>query len=567
MLPYKTLAEAMANIGRDVPERGFVFQDIRGEETYYSFPQLDERSAQCAAALQALGVNKGDRVGIVVIDPEQFVPLFLGTLRVGILPIPLYPPISFNNLDEYMDRTSRILESSGTKCLVGSENLLFLLAGLQQATPSVTQVVAVETLRDNAKGAPDYPEIHPDDVAFLQYTSGSTADPRGVVVTHGNLVHNCRDIIHHGLQLDPEVDVGVAWLPLYHDMGLIGFVMSTILNGIQTVFIHTLRFLSQPSSWMETIHRHRGTTTFGPNFAYALATRRAKPEELEEWDLSCLTCCGCGAEPIQPETMRAFTELFHERCNMPLTAVTPAYGMAEATLAITLKPRGQLWSTTILDRKQFEAEGTIRPIPAGPDSVEHVSCGELFPGHEMVALDREGRPLPEGVEGELCLSGPSVTQGYYRDPEATARTWHNGRLHTGDLGYVIDRQVYVTGRSKDLIILNGRNIPPQSVEWIVGRIDGVRTGSVVAFSRPGSDSEELVIALETRSDDVPFDRLSREVRTTVARAMSVTVAGVECLAKGTLPKTSSGKLQRGKTRLQYLEGRLGSGGSRAPAHG
>lgn len=558
---FSTVAQAIAEVGELFPNHGFVFQDLKGEETSYDFPDVEQQTASRAAALQQMGARKGDRVGLVIIEPEDFVLTFLAALRIGVVPVPMYPPMSFGNLDAYADRTARVLSNAGAKILLASSRLQNVLWSLVDSVPSLERLVQVETLRDS-EGTPDYPEIVPEDLAFLQYTSGSTADPKGVMVTHGSLVANSKGIILEGLQLDPSKgDKGISWLPLYHDMGLIGFVIAPICYGVPIVFIPTLRFIKRPSVWLDTVHRHRGTASFAPNFAYALATRRVKESDLERWDLSCLKVLGCGAEPIQPETMRAFTSLFNERCDLPSNSIMPAYGMAEATLAITLKPAPEQMHTLVVDAEHFSEHGeVIAPTDAERASVEFVSCGVPFEGHEVAILDDSGNRLPDGTEGEICHRGPSITAGYFGNPQATAAAYRDGWLRTGDLGFVRDGQIFVTGRIKDLIIVNGRNVHPQAVEWVVAELDQVRKGNVVAFSVPGRTGEELVVVLETRIEE--HEALAAEAKAAVQRELSLTTSDIVCLRPGSLPKTSSGKLQRRKTREQYLRGETGGEGSR-----
>jgi acyl-CoA synthetase (AMP-forming)/AMP-acid ligase II len=561
-MQFRTVAQAIAEVGLHYPEHDFVFQDLKGNETRYSFVELEQNTARRAAALQAYGMQKGDRVGLIVIEPEDFVLTFLACLRVGVVPVPLYPPLSFGNLDAYADRTAKVLTSSASRLLIASGKLQNVLWAMVDRVPSMEKLVAVEKLRD-AAGTPTYPTIEPDDLAFLQYTSGSTADPKGVMVTHGSLVANSKGIITEGLRLDPaNNDKGVSWLPLYHDMGLIGFVIAPICHAISCVFIPTMRFIKRPSVWLDTIHRHRGTASFAPNFAYALATRRVRDADLEKWDLSCLRVLGCGAEPIQPETMRAFTDKFSSACNLPTTSIMPAYGMAEATLAITLKPAPEHMQTLVLDAETFSETGKVVPPIEGKPAAEHVACGVPFSGHEVAVKDEQGNILPDGHEGELCHKGPSVTPGYFQNPEATAKSYRDGWLHTGDLGFVKDGQVYVTGRIKDLIIVNGRNVHPQAVEWATAEVEGVRRGNVVAFSVPGANGEELVTVVETKLPEEEHAELTDRVRKAIQRELSLAASDIICLRPGTLPKTSSGKLQRRKTREQYLSGALGGEGAR-----
>jgi len=534
---FDTIAQAIADIGGHFPENGYTFQDMTGAETRYTFPEIERATAIRAAAIQSMGLKQGDRLGLIIIEPEDFVLTFLAAMRVGVIPVPLYPPLSLGNLDAYADRTANILDASGATVLIVSPRLQNLLWSQVDKVSGLKRLVVADKLGD-VEDAPVYPEISPGDIAFLQYTSGSTADPKGVIVTHANLVANIECIVL-GLNLSPHDDTGVSWLPLYHDMGLIGFVLVTIYRGVNTVFIPTVRFIRRPWAWLDTVHRHRGTISFAPNFAYALVTRKCTPERMADWDLSCVKAFGCGAEPIHPETMEAFTQQFAEHCGLPESAILPAYGMAEFTLCVSMKPLAE----------RFRVHG------------ENIACGGGFPDHEIAVFSEDGRRLGEDEEGELCLRGPSVSPGYFQDPERTAATFHGGWLHTGDLGYLHDGQVHVTGRIKDLVILNGRNLHPQSIEWVAAEVEGVRKGNVVAFSRPDEHSEALVIAMETRAEDA--EALTKAVKKAVSRSLGVTVAEVVCLPPGALPKTSSGKLQRRKTREHYLEARLGTEGSRS----
>ncbi len=561
--PFRTVAQAIAEVGNYYPEHTFVFQDLRGDEKAYTFVELREETARRGAALQRYGLEKGDRVGLIVIEPQDFILTFMACLRVGVIPVPLYPPMSFGSLDAYADRTRKVLASAEAKLLIASAKLQNVLWSLVDQVPSMDKLVPVEQFSEVSDGTPVFPEIEPEDIAFLQYTSGSTADPKGVMVTHGSLCANSRGIIYEGLQLDADKgDKGVSWLPLYHDMGLIGFVIAPIVTGIQAVFIPTLRFIKRPSVWLDTIHRHRGTASFSPNFGYALAQRRIKDSDLDKWDLSCLKVLGCGAEPIQPETMRSFTKLFAERCDLPETSIMPAYGMAEATLAIALKPAPEYFQTVLCDAETFQSDGNVIPPVEGQNVLEHISCGIPFKGHKVAVLDENNNDLGDDIEGELCHAGPSVTPGYFNNPEATAATYRGGWLHTGDLGFVRDGQVFITGRLKDLIIVNGRNVHPQAVEWTIAEVDGVRRGNVIAFSIPGSAGEQLVCVVETKRHEEDHPELIDAIKQEIQRDLSLSPRDIVCLKPGSLPKTSSGKLQRRKCRQQYLNGELGSKGSR-----
>jgi acyl-CoA synthetase (AMP-forming)/AMP-acid ligase II len=556
---FATVAQAVEQVGAMFPDSGYVFQNMRGIETSYSYLQVEQLTASRAAAMQEMGLRKGDRIGLVVIEPEDFVLTFLAAIRIGVVPVPLYPPLSFGALDAYAEKTARVLTLSGARVVFASGKLQNILWSLVDKVSTLERLVKVEDLAQS-EGTPRYPEVTPEDVAFLQYTSGSTSDPKGVIVTHASLIANCHAIIVDGLQKGNGTGTAVSWLPLYHDMGLIGFVIATITNGMKSVFIPTMRFIKKPTVWMDALHEHQATVTFAPNFAYALVMKKVKPRHLEAWDLSHMEAFGCGAEPIHPDTARAFTSLFSEQCAMNPNAFLPAYGMAEATLAISFKPLQGPLRTQVVNAATFQSDGVVEPPVDGEPIFEHVSCGPVFKDHDMGAFTDDGTRLAEGVEGELRLHGPSVTAGYFENDEATRACYVDGWLRTGDLGYILDGEVYVTGRVKDLIILNGRNLHPQAIEWVAAEIDGVRKGNVVAFSRPGAASEELVVVLETRAED--HADILAGVKKAVRGEVGIAPADVICLPPGSLPKTSSGKLQRRKTRAQYLGGELGVEGTR-----
>lgn len=551
----RTVAEAIASVGRRWPTNGYTFQDLKGNETFYSFPDVEVQSAGRAAALQALGVRKGDRLGMVVIEPEDFVLTFLGALRIGAVPVPVYPPLGLGNFDAYGKRVAQLFQASEASLLITSPQLQYVLWALIDQVPSLRLLVKTTDLHH--RGTPDYPEIGPDDLAFLQYTSGSTSDPKGVMITHRCLIANTHgNMGAGGLQMDPATDKGVTWLPLYHDMGLIGFVVATVCWGVSAVFIPTIRFLRDPSVWFETIHRHRATTSFGPCFAYGLAAKKATQAQLDRWDLACIKVLGCGGEPVNPQTIRTFTELFHQRTGMAANVVRPGYGSAEVTLTISLTPMAETMRVNPVDAERFASDGiAVEPVEGKP-YLEHVACGVCIPAHEMAIFDLDGNRQADGVEGEICMRGPSVMPGYFRNQEATRATFRAGWLRSGDLGYLRDGHIYVTGRIKDLVICRGSKYHPQSIEWAVGEVAGVRRGNVVAFSVPGDDTEQLVIVAETREPKADHDRMTEAIKAAVRREIGLEPGDVVFIASGQLPKTSSGKLQRARARQHYLEGEL-----------
>jgi fatty-acyl-CoA synthase len=552
------------NALQGVHDRGFTFVGAKGpgEDLFVSFHEARLAAERRAAHYLASGLRPGDRLAIIVPEGEHFIPAFLGALWCGLIPVPLYPPVSLGKLDAFMDALVSTLNVARPRALVSTDRVAKVLWSAIGRIPSIEKVLTTEELsREPAGVLPPPADMKEGDVAFLQFTSGSTALPKGVMVTHGSLAANCGAIIHEGLQSDPERgdDVAVSWLPLYHDMGLIGFVIAPVCYRIRTVLIPTLSFIKNATLWMETIHKHKGTLSFAPNFAYALVTKRAKPEQIARWDLSRMRVFGCGAEPINAATLRAFVEAMKPAGLRP-EAMLPCYGMAEATLAISFVPLTEPVRTDRIDPDRYHGHHEALPVANGGAALEVVSCGRTFQGHEVRAQDEGGRILPDRRVGELCFRGPSVSAGYWENREATRAAFRDGWLHTGDLGYVAGGEVYVSGRLKDILIVNGRNYYPQGIEWVVDEIPGVRRGSSVVFTRPGKASEEVVVAVESRATEDAAQALRAQIVTRVGEEFQLAVADVALAPPGTLPKTSSGKLQRRKTREQYLAGTIGKTG-------
>lgn len=540
---------------------GYTFIQSGGGEQVLSFTEISEAIDERARQLLAAGLKKGDRVGLVLPEPKEFLLTFMGALSVGVVPVPMYPPMSFGKLDAYTSTAARILRASGAVALITERRVQSVLWSLLDKVEQLEWLLVVEELKPAPGAAPDLTHIQPEDVAFLQFTSGSTAEPKGVVVTHGTLLHNLHAIMKHGLQISPT-DVAVTWLPMYHDMGLIGFMLAPMWYAVPTVFLPTIDFVKHPTKWMETVSKYRGTITFAPNFAFALATRRTSAAKLATLDLSSLKALGCGAEPNHPGTLRAFVEHFKEAGLNP-GALLPCYGMAEATLAMTFNPLGEGMRTDRIDADIYHREGRAQPVGAneeGPHVLEYVSCGFPLPAHQVKVMDERGNVLPDRTVGELVFAGGSVTPGYYQKPEETAAAYRAEGLRTGDLGYMVNGEVFVCGRKKDVIILNGRNYDPQTIEWEVAEVEGIRKGNVVAFSRPSAVTEELVVVAETKAEDL--DALRAVVIKRVRESLQLNAHDVVLLQPGQLPKTSSGKLQRRRTQQQYEDGSLGREGVR-----
>lgn len=556
----RSIREALEAVS-DFHSYGHTYVSDDGKEVFHSYAELVRLARARASGLRDLGLRKGDPVALAIPESREFVVTFLGCLLAGIVPVPLYPPVALGKLDAYFKGTGAILRHSRASLLLTTSTIRTLVWPITEEAPRLRDILAVETLRD---GSPDeaLPDVAPSDRAFLQFTSGSTSSPKGVIVPHGALTACARSIMVDGLKAD-ERDTGVSWLPLFHDMGLVGFVVAPIFTATNVVFLPTFGFIKRPTSWLDRIHRHRATISFAPNFAYALALKRATEEQIANWDLSAWRVAGCGAEPIAAATIRSFQERLAPAKLSP-SAFLPAYGLAEATLAVTFKPVTEKWKSERLDSAILRTEGRAVRATEGAEMLEVVSCGAPLPGQRVRILGEDGEPLPERHVGEIECTGPNVTAGYLDDPSATDEAYRSGSVLTGDLGYMADGELFVTGRKKDLVIINGRNYLPQTIEWLVEKVEGVRPGNVVAFSRPSAATEELVLVCEAREGAT--DEVRRRIVARVGEELALSVADVVLLPPGALPKTSSGKLQRRKTREQYADGTLGGEGSRDTRH-
>jgi fatty-acyl-CoA synthase len=538
---------------------GYTFLDSDLTPTYWSFAKVRKEARRIGACLQAYGMTKGDRLALVLNSPEEFVLSFLGAISAGIMPVPMYPPLALGRMENYIERAAGILRVSGAKALLTTRDLIPVLNLVLSRTPNLTMMIDVETLRQTATDLSiNEPATHPDEPCFLQFTSGSTSAPRGVIVTHRNLIANSKAIIDT-LELKSHRDRAISWLPLYHDMGLIGFVITSLVGQLPVVFIPTIAFVKHPGVWMATVDKYRGTVTFGPNFAFDLATKRA-PKNSCTMDLSCLRVLGCGAEPINPKTMEKFLAAFSP-VGLKSNSIMPCYGMAEATLAIAFDHLHRPVRKLVIDRHTYETQNIA--LPLSPDTptetklkFELVSCGRTFKNHELKIVNEQGEPLPEGRVGEIIFKGPSVTPGYFENDEASSQLIKGGWLHTGDLGFIMDGDLFISGRQKDLVIINGRNYPPQAIEWVVEEIAGIRKGSVVAFSIDGASTEKLVIIAETIMPD--NEELASTISDQVRSALGLAVTKVVLVRRGTIPKTSSGKLQRRQAKALFEGGMLGN---------
>jgi fatty-acyl-CoA synthase len=531
---------------------------VGGGDTPIPYGRLRDEAAVVAGGLRERGVSRGDTVALMLPTGLDFLRSFLGVLLARAIPVPVYPPVRLDRLQEYAARQAAILRDAGVRLLVTIPRARPVASLLRTAVTTLAHVVTADELA--ASGTPvSGPDGDGGDPAFIQYTSGSTGQPKGVLLTHDNLLANIRAITR-GLEARPT-DVGVSWLPLYHDMGLIGSWLTCLHQGLPLTLLPPTAFLARPERWLWAIHQRRATLSAAPNFAYELCARRIRDEAIEGLDLSSWRVALNGAEPVSTGTLERFARRFSSHGFRP-EAMMPVYGLAECSVALAFPPAGRGPRVDRVARGAFQREGRAEPAaPEDPAALEFVSAGRELPEHEVRIVDEAGADVAERVVGRLVFRGPSMTSGYYRQPEATAAiTLPGGWLDSGDLAYRASGEIHVCGRRKDLIIKGGRNLVPQEIEEAAAGVDGVRRGCVVAFGTENAalGTEGLVVVAETRVvDAAERDRLVVAVTERIADAVDVPPDRVVLVPPGTVPKTSSGKVRRSATKERYLAGGLG----------
>lgn len=538
---------------------------VDGENSQaYSYAEVLQSASRAADYMLQRGVTKGSKVLIVLPTGPGFMSTFMGCQLLGAIPVPAVPPYGLNRLDEYFAKTSNLLISSEAMGIVTCRKLLPLFKAARptkEARSAFANLMLDIDLLSHENELTYAHEASPDDVAMIQFTSGSTGNQKGVVLTHRNLLANIR-AIGEGAKFVPS-DVCVAWLPLYHDMGLIGHFLAAIVWGMPLVLIPPLHFVRRPSSWLKAIKKYKGSCSAAPNFAYSLCVKKVSEKVMAELDLSTWRVALCGAEPIDPKTVRAFMEKFGN-CGFPEGAFFPVYGMAENSLAVTFPPVGRGPRFDDIDRDIFEQEGRAVPPSAESETLTCVSVGHALPRHEIRVVDEKGVTLNEGVLGEIEIRGPSLMQGYYKNKKATDEVMRpGGWLRTGDLGYQNDGELYVTGRFKEMIIKGGKNYFPQDIEVAASAIKGVRVGCSAAFGLWNSErgTEDLILVCETRipENDPAYGDLKTQIKRKVSQDTGTSPDRIVLVAPGAVPKTSSGKIQRGLTRKRYVANDLTPG--------
>jgi acyl-CoA synthetase (AMP-forming)/AMP-acid ligase II len=505
-----------------------------------------------AVGLLERGLAPGDRVLLVLPTSIEFVSAFFGVQLAGGTPVPTYPPAALERAATALARLGSVSASSGARFCVTPKKLRPLLGQLAAAR-TMQEVVAVEELAGDAKKLVR-PRLGGDRVAFIQYTSGSTGNPKGVVITHKNACHNI-----HAIGQAARVsrrDVVASWLPLYHDMGLVGTLLFSVYFRLPLVLMSPLAFLARPSRWLWAIHEHRCTLSPAPNFAYGLCVKRVSVDERKGLDLSSWRIALNGAEAVNLQTVNDFLQAY-EPLGFRRASMLPVYGLAEVTLAASFPVPGEPIHSEVVERAAL-ARGHAVPAQ-GPGTMTVVSVGRAIPGHRIFVVDADGKALPDREVGHIVVQGPSVTTGYFGDVKATEAVVRGDSLWTGDLGYQAEGALYVTGRAKDVIIVHGKNYYAEDLEAVATRVPGVRLGGIVAFSVYDEDEARdfVVLVCESKAEDENGRvELARRLGEEVATHCGVKVDEIVLAARGTIPKTPSGKPQRGLTRDLYVNDKL-----------
>ncbi|MCP5072081.1 MAG: AMP-binding protein [Rhodobacteraceae bacterium] len=522
-----------------------------------SYRELAEAAGKLAGAMRAWGLEPGEFVGIMLPTSREFFEAFFGVLLAGAVPVPMYPPVRLSQLEEHLRRQAGILRNSQAALLIvptEGKALATLLAGQIETLRGVSTVKDLEEHNDAVPSV----QRRADDLAMLQYTSGSTGDPKGVMLTHANLLANIRAM---GDAIDASSrDIFVSWLPLYHDLGLIGAWFGSLYYAVPVVVMSPLRFIVRPESWLWAIHRNSATLSAAPNFAFELCANKIEDSAIEGLDLSSLRMVANGAEPVSAETIRRFNERFEPYGFRP-EAMTPVYGLAENAVGLAFSVADKKPIIDKVSREALPQSGLATPARADEaHPMSFVSGGVPLPGNEIRIVDAFGREVAERQQGRLEFKGPSSTSGYYRDQKKSETLFHDGWLDSSDLAYAAEGNIFITGRVKDIIIKGGRNIYPEEIEEAVGNLSDIRKGCVAAFASADArtGSERLIVVAETRSTDIAIqENLQQEVTQTVTDILGVPADEVVIAPPHTVPKTSSGKIRRSTMAQLYETKKLG----------
>lgn len=550
---YRSLAEALDYAARGTT--GCNFHNGRGElTTSMTYTELRERARDVALRLAGLGLERGSRIALVADTQPDFHVMFFACQYAGLVPVPLPAAVHLGGKNAFVHHLRALLEDCNARAAYASKDFeSFLAAAVDGLDLAVSGTVDDFIALPAAERLPDPPR--PDELAYLQYTSGSTRFPRGTMITQQAVLANLAGILQYGVQIR-RGDRYVSWLPFYHDMGLVGLILGPVVSQLSVDYLGTRDFAMRPRLWLELMSRNQATISYSPPFGFALCARRLRPSDVERFDLSAWRVAGVGAEMIRAGWLHQFASALAD-AGFSSTAFLPCYGMAECSLAVSFAPLAHGLEVDRLDADVLARSRRAVPVDETHDgrTSEFVNCGRPLPDYEVEIRDESGRVVPERQCGTIFLRGPSVMSGYANNPEITRNVLsHDGWLNTGDVGYRAGDSLFITGRAKDLLIINGRNIWPQDLEYLAEQQPEVRAEDASAFSIPSEDGTEVaVLVVQCREQD-PF-RQARLVERLKQKIQSE--FGIACLIElvplHTLPRTSSGKLSRSGTRLDFLK--------------
>ena len=549
---FSTLGEALDYAAKGA--RGLNFHDPRGNLARpYSYAELRADALAAAYRLIAAGIKPGDRIALIAETSPEFAALFFGAIYAGAWPVPLPLPTSFGGRDNYVAQIGVQLDSCDPAVLFYPPEI----AGMAGDAAAAKGVTGIDWASFAERAAPhtELPPQRSDETCYLQYSSGSTRFPHGVAVTHAALLNNLAAHAH-GMDIC-DTDRCVSWLPWYHDMGLVGCFLSPVANQVSVDYLKTEDFARRPLAWLDLISRNQGTTlSYSPTFGYDICARRISSQShvADRFDLSRWRVAGNGADMIRPDVMQAFVDAFAD-AGFRASAFLPSYGLAEATLAVSIMPPGEGIIVELVEETELSGGANDSERPTRYRAI--VNCGKPARDMTIEVRDEAGNVLPDQTVGKVWCTGPSLMTGYYRDPEATAACMADGWLDTGDMGYISNGYIYIVGRAKDMIIINGKNHWPQDIEWAVEQLPGFKSGDIAAFAitAPGGEETPAVLVQCRTSDENERVALRETIRDRV-RAITGMNCLIELVPPRTLPRTSSGKLSRSKARAQYLSGEI-----------
>jgi fatty-acyl-CoA synthase len=553
MADFETLGQALDYAAEG--SRGMNFHDARGTLLRsYPYAELKQDALAHARRFLALGLEKGDRLALIAETGPEFAACFFGAVYAGLWPVPLPLPTSFGGRDAYVDQLVVMLTSSDPHLFLYPPEL----GDFATAAAGERGIMARDwdSLASVEPSSADLPSASGDEIGYLQYSSGSTRFPHGVAVTHRALLDNLRA---HAIGVEvQDSDRCVSWLPWYHDMGLVGCMLSPLASQISVDYLKTEDFARRPLAWLDLISRNPGTTlSYSPTFGYDICSRRTSSQTraADRFDLSRWRIAGNGADMIRPDVMQAFVDSFAD-AGFRASSFCPSYGLAEATLAVSIMPPGEGIRLELVEESELSGAGT--PAQERPRRYRAiVNCGRAVEGMEIQIRGSENEALDDRSIGRVWVRGTSVMVGYFRDEESTEACMKDGWLDTGDMGYLSNGYIFIVGRAKDMIIINGRNHWPQDIEWAVEQLPGFKSGDIAAFAITGPSGEETpAVLVHCRvSDPEERGRLRDDIRERV-RAITGITPVVELVPPRTLPRTSSGKLSRTKARNLYLSGEI-----------